>query len=208
MAFFVQHSTMVRRRFRRFLAKFIPSEYHGSIYTIASAIVLIISTVFWQTSNNGVILLPSNNTVIPFAMHGIFILAMLGNNWATRSLKGSVDICGTRPLLRKIYNTSTNTKNPQEGQHTETKPLNLTKGPYRYVRHPNYFFCLAMIWSCPKLTLDRLLYNVLWTSYVIAGTILEERDLIVHFGEPYKEYQRSVPMLIPRFTSGHTEKEA
>lgn len=26
------------------------------------------------------------------------------------------------------------------------------KGPYRWVRHPLYFFSLIMIWACPDLT--------------------------------------------------------
>jgi protein-S-isoprenylcysteine O-methyltransferase Ste14 len=45
--------------------------------------------------------------------------------------------------------------------------------------------------------LDRLLYNVLWSIWVVIGTFLEERDLVVDFGEPYRDYQRKVPMLIP-----------
>ena len=72
-------------------------------------------------------------------------------------------------------------------------------GPYLYVRHPLYTCCLVTFWACPNsLTLDRLLYNVLWSAWVVIGTLLEERDLVQDFGEPYKSYQQEVPMLIPR----------
>jgi protein-S-isoprenylcysteine O-methyltransferase Ste14 len=71
------------------------------------------------------------------------------------------------------------------------------RGPYRWVRHPLYFFCLLMIWSCPDLSLDRLLHNVLWTAWIVVGSVLEERDLVASFGEEYSNYKREVPMLIP-----------
>ncbi len=71
------------------------------------------------------------------------------------------------------------------------------RGPYRYVRHPFYFFILVMIWSCPETTLDRLLFNCLWSIWIVAGTVLEERDLTEEFGQKYRDYQKDTPMLIP-----------
>jgi protein-S-isoprenylcysteine O-methyltransferase Ste14 len=80
----------------------------------------------------------------------------------------------------------------------ESKPLPLTaKGPYRWVRHPLYFFMLLMIWSSPNLTMDRLLFNILWTVWIVIGTTLEERDLVYDFGQPYRDYQVQVPMIVP-----------
>jgi protein-S-isoprenylcysteine O-methyltransferase Ste14 len=54
-----------------------------------------------------------------------------------------------------------------------------------------------MIWSCPDLTADRLLFNLLWTAWIVVGTLLEERDLVAQFGEEYRVYQTEAPMLIP-----------
>ena len=56
---------------------------------------------------------------------------------------------------------------------------------------------LLMIWSYPVLTMDRLLFNVLWTIWIVIGSVLEERDLSADFGDAYREYQRKVPMLLP-----------
>jgi protein-S-isoprenylcysteine O-methyltransferase Ste14 len=51
--------------------------------------------------------------------------------------------------------------------------------------------------------LDRLLFNVLWTLWVVLGTYLEEKDLVAEFGEKYRHYQKTVPMLFPwRFPRG------
>ena len=73
----------------------------------------------------------------------------------------------------------------------------VVRGLYRWVRHPLYLAMLMMIWSYPDLTADRLLFNVLFTGWIIVGTVLEERDLVENFGDDYRNYQRRVPMLIP-----------
>ncbi len=56
---------------------------------------------------------------------------------------------------------------------------------------------IVMIWSCPDLTGDRLLFNLLWTGWIVIGSYFEEMDLIVEFGDAYREYQKKVPMLVP-----------
>jgi protein-S-isoprenylcysteine O-methyltransferase Ste14 len=73
----------------------------------------------------------------------------------------------------------------------------VAQGPYRYVRHPLYLFMLLLIWSAPRLSTDQLLFDVLWTAWIVVGTKLEERDLLADFGQTYRQYQKSVPMLIP-----------
>jgi len=63
-----------------------------------------------------------------------------------------------------------------------------------------------MIWSYPNLTADRMLFNVLCTIWMIIGTVLEERDLVVSFGKTYRDYQNKVPMLIPyRLPQNHSD---
>jgi len=73
----------------------------------------------------------------------------------------------------------------------------MVRGPYRWVWHPLYLCVLVLIWASLELTADRLLFNVLWTAWMVVGAILEERDLLADFGEVYRDYQRKVPMLIP-----------
>jgi protein-S-isoprenylcysteine O-methyltransferase Ste14 len=116
----------------------------------------------------------------------VFLLSFVGFNWGIRAL-GSFDMFGTGQIVRHL----------RSEEPPQPMPFTI-RGPYRWVRHPLYLFCLLMIWSCPNLTVDRLLYNVMWTGWVILGTLLEERDLIACFGEAYHKYQKKVPMLIPR----------
>jgi protein-S-isoprenylcysteine O-methyltransferase Ste14 len=70
-------------------------------------------------------------------------------------------------------------------------------GLYRWVRHPLYLAGLVFIWMAPIMTRNLFFLNIGLTVYIIIGAILEERKLIVEYGETYQEYQRSTPMLIP-----------
>jgi len=115
-----------------------------------------------------------------------FFIGSAGFLWGVKSL-GSFDTFGKEPILNYLLD-----KEPPE-------PMPFTiKGPYRWVRHPLYTSCLLMIWSCPDITLDRLIHNIIWTVWIVIGSILEERDLASTFEDEYKEYQSKVPMLIPR----------
>ena len=60
------------------------------------------------------------------------------------------------------------------------------RGPYRWVRHPQYFFTLVLLWAYPDLT-----------AWIVLGSVLEERDLVEEFGTDFVAYQRDIPMLIP-----------
>jgi protein-S-isoprenylcysteine O-methyltransferase Ste14 len=182
LAFFIQHSIMVRRSFRQWLARFIREDFHSAFYTIVSGLFLLTVVLFWQESAHT---LAAPQGIVRWLMHVVFFLSIVGFHWGTRAL-GSFDMFGVDPILHYLRGT-----NPPP-------PMPFTvRGPYRWVRHPLYFFCLLMIWSCPNLSADRLLYNVLWTAWIIVATVLEERDLAASFGQEYRNYQSKVPMLIP-----------
>lgn len=64
------------------------------------------------------------------------------------------------------------------------------------VRHPMYFAVIIVLW-CHSFTIADLIVNAVLTVYVVIGTILEERKLVIEFGDSYVRYQKEVPMLIP-----------
>ncbi len=183
LVFFIQHSGMVRRSFRQWLTRFIPEEYGSALYAIASGIVLLGVIVFWQESAR-IFITPHG--LLRWLFRVVYLLSLVGFVWGVKTLK-SFDPFGYKPILNRL-----------RGKQPRQNPF-VVQGPYRWVRHPLYFLMILMIWSCPDLTLDRLLFNALWTVWIAIGSFLEERDLIAEFGEPYRGYQRSVPMLIPRW---------
>lgn len=181
MVFFCQHSIMIRRTFRERLTSLIADEFFNAFYAIVSALALFAVLILWQRIPDPLV---TAGGMAHWLLRGLFFMSLAGFHWGVTSL-GSFDALGIKKIQRHM-------KNKQE----RPMPLKVT-GAYRWVRHPLYLFSLLMIWSCPALTADRLLFNVLWTIWIVAATRLEERDLVHEFGRVYREYQAQVPMLIP-----------
>jgi methanethiol S-methyltransferase len=181
IVFFLQHSGMVRRSAKTYVARRVQAIYHPALYSIASGMALSALVLFWQPTDEFL-----------FGLHGpapwlsglLAALAIAGFAWGVRSLR-EFDPFGTAPLTAALRGTPA------------PSSAFVAQGPYRYVRHPLYLFMLVLIWSAPRLSTDRLLFDALWTAWIFVGSKLEERDLLADFGQTYRQYQRSVPMLIP-----------
>ncbi|MFA6412478.1 MAG: isoprenylcysteine carboxylmethyltransferase family protein [Syntrophales bacterium] len=181
LLFFIQHSVMIRQAFRKKLYSLIHEEYYSAFYSIFSGMALFAVVVPWQKVPLTIL---SAEGTFYWMLRILFFLCIAGFYWGVRSL-GSFDPLGIKIIKRRLYNR-------------EQKTLSLAaRGAYQWVRHPLYFFIIIMIWSFPVLTSDRLLFNIIWTIWIVIGTILEERDLIAEFGYGYREYQKKVPMIIP-----------
>jgi len=187
MLFFIQHSGMIRASFRTRLAPIIPRHYHPSTYAITSAIALTVMVLLWQPSKT---VLYQAEGLLRLLARAISLLAIMGFSWGVRAL-GNFDTFGLVPIRVHL-------------RGKQLRPPNFVlRGPYLWIRHPLYFFMIALIWSAPDVSSDRLFFNMLWTVWIILGSYLEERDLVAEFGERYRQYQKTVPMLFPwRFPRG------
>jgi protein-S-isoprenylcysteine O-methyltransferase Ste14 len=83
--------------------------------------------------------------------------------------------------------------------HKKVNPVLQTGGLHSYTRHPLYLGTLLFIWSLFLIfpTLSNLVSCCLVSFYTLVGIHIEERKLIIEFGEQYKDYTRKVPMLLP-----------
>jgi protein-S-isoprenylcysteine O-methyltransferase Ste14 len=181
LLFFLQHSGMIRPTFRARLSAHVQPKWHAAIYAISSGVALTLVVLLWQPTTPLIVHLsePARwaSRACAFGAFGFFV-------WGIRALR-SFDPLGVAPIRASLKGTA-------------YRPLPfVVAGPYRWVRHPLYFSVLVLIWSNLELTADRLLFNVLWSAWILVGTCLEERDLIREFGDDYRNYQRSVPMLVP-----------
>ncbi len=186
LIFSFQHSGMIRKSFRNRLSKILPDHYYNACYSIVSGLTVTLMVLFWQRSPQ---------YVWHFQGYGypltrfVFFISIAGFLWGGLALR-TFDALGIGPVLAHVH---------QKKQ--SSMPL-VIRGPYRFVRHPLYFFTLVMMWSCPNMTADRLLFNLLLTVWIVFGAAMEEKDLLEEFGDAYHEYQQIVPMLIPwRFPS-------
>ncbi len=181
LAFFLQHSVMVRAGFKARLATRIPRPFHGAVYAIASGVCLTAVVLLWQKS---AVVLWSWHGPLALVPRALAAAAIAGFVWGVRSLR-VFDPFGRLAIQAELRG----------------RPLPISRftvrGPYLWVRHPLYFFMLVLIWSVPEATRDRLLFDVLWTAWIVGGSRWEERDLVAEFGDDYRRYQHTVPMLLP-----------
>ena len=180
LAFFIQHSIMARKSFHQRLARLIPAQYGRPLYAIVSGVFVIGLVMLWQESNYTLFTLQG---ILRWFFQAFFFLAIACVLWALSV--GFLDLYRLRPIMHDLRGTEPN-----------PVPL-ITRGPYRWIRHPLYISSFFLLWSYPDLTLDRLLLNLLFTFWVIAGILLEERDLVNAVGQEYRDYQRKVPMVLP-----------
>lgn len=80
----------------------------------------------------------------------------------------------------------------------------VTKGPYRWVRHPLYsvgtllfigFGLMASNWFI-------ILVTLLCLGILMARLPMEERNLVARFGDDYRQYMTRTGRLIPRLRAG------
>lgn len=181
LIFFFQHSIMVRKPFKKILSNIIHENSVDAVYAISSSIALIFVIIVWQDS--GIIFFRLDG-ILRISVRMFFIVAMLGMVWTYAFFRG-FDPFG---VMRLIFFE----------KQIKDQPF-IIMGPFRHVRHPIYSSIMLMIWANPDMTLDRLVFNISWTLWIILGAFFEEMDLMERFGDLYSEYKRNTPMFLPRF---------
>jgi len=85
----------------------------------------------------------------------------------------------------------------------------MTDGVYARVRHPQYTGLFLIVFGEGIVHWPTIVSVAAFPIIVFAYTMLarkEERQMLKKFGDEYREYQRRVPMFIPRFDSGHLKE--
>lgn len=186
--FAVQHSGMARPAFKRWWTNFVPEPIERSTYVLLSSLVLAL--LFWQWRP-----LPMLVWEVESAAGRGFLYTVSALGWLLvlvgTFLISHFDLFGLRQVW--LY---ARRRQPVE------EPF-VTRALYRLVRHPLMLGFLIAFWATPAMSLGHLLFALATTGYiVIAVKFLEERDLVAHYGDTYREYQRQVPMLLPRLRGG------
>ena len=192
--FGVQHSVMSRQWFKDFFATYFPRPIERSTFVLLSGVLLFNLVINWQPIGGMIWSIPSG----PIWYYGIYFLFFLG--WAilfiSSFLINHFDLFGLRQTFLELQN--------KPYTQLEFRIVSF----YKHVRHPLYFGMLLGMWATPVMTVTHLLFALAITSYVLVGTTLEERDLVKAFGQTYKRYQASKPMLIPFTKRRRAEKIA
>jgi protein-S-isoprenylcysteine O-methyltransferase Ste14 len=88
----------------------------------------------------------------------------------------------------------------------------VTRGPYRWVRHPFYDSALLLMIGGALLAANWFILLTGSLAFVLLAvrTGVEERNLMARFGDPYREYRATTGRFLPRLSkaggrpAGHT----
>jgi protein-S-isoprenylcysteine O-methyltransferase Ste14 len=185
--FGLQHSIMSRPWFKAYWTRLVPQPVERSTYLLFSFGTLAVMMWLWQGLD--VVIWDVKDPLARGVLWGLFAAGWLGVPLVTLMIS-HFDLFGMRQVW--LY---------MRGQEYKSLPF---RTPYLYarVRHPLYVAWAIAFWATPTMTLGHVIFAATMTLYMGIATIFEERDLMVHFGEMYRDYRRRVPMFIPNLFGG------
>ncbi len=180
LAYFVLHSFLASHRLKHYIAHVFPkcAPYYRLIYNaLAIGLLIPIAYLILVTPSSRFIVWPSELWILKTAIN---IGAITVFVWSLRYYDLG-EFLGIKALANK--------------QHDYVAGFVISP-LHRYVRHPWYSCVLFAIWS-RDLNNVQFVTTVAITIYLVMGSILEERKLVIELGERYQRYRQHVPALIP-----------
>lgn len=167
----------ITRLFKKYYA------FYRLFYVVISTYLLIILINYTDTFNNEIIITYNFPwSIIRYVlMYGSLLLFFYAFffNYDSLSFFG----------IRQILNMGKVNKSNSDDAIKKNGLLGI-------IRHPMYLTLIIFLWCQTSKMMDVYL-NIVLTIYVIIGTLLEEKKLVLEFGEAYIQYKKEVPMLIP-----------
>jgi methanethiol S-methyltransferase len=179
------HSYLISIRFTNLMIRIFKNYYsfYRLFYILISFILLVLIINFTEELDNYVII----NYEFPWTIVRYIFLSgsLLMFFWSFFIDYDSLTFFGIRQILNfgkiKDKNTSVELKK---------------QGLLGIIRHPMYL-ALIIFLCFQTFTLANIFVNIVLIIYVLIGTYLEEKKLVLEFGDVYIKYQQEVPMLIP-----------
>jgi methanethiol S-methyltransferase len=178
--YFVIHSLLASLIFKTWMTRHFPHvmPFYRLTYNILAIVLLLPllllslqlpQTLLWQ--------LPPR-----WFFNGLAILAIVGF-WLSLKYYDTAEFLGLTQI--------------QQQSHRVDSQENFVISPFhRFVRHPWYFFFLVIIWT-RDMTDVSLVSSLMISGYLIVGSHLEDKKLIIFYGETYREYKQQVAGLFP-----------
>lgn len=180
--FALTHTIMARPWFKKRWTKIIPKAAERSTYVLVSSLTLILLYREWMPMPDIVWQIGDGTWVMVlwalyFGGYGIVLLSTF--------LINHFELFG----LSQIY---ANWKGESLPKYKFVQPLF-----YKIVRHPLYLGWIIAFWATPTMTAGHLIFAILTTAQILISIPFEEEDIEGHLGEPYKDYKKKTPMLVP-----------
>ena len=168
LAFGLSHSIMARPAFKRVWTRLVPQPIERSTYVLVSC--MMVALLIWQWRAMGAVVWDVQNPIGRGVLWALFAAGWLLVP-AVSLMINHFDLFGTRQVWLYL-----------KGREYESLPFR-TPMLYARVRHPLYIGWALAFWATPTMTVGHLLYAVVLTGYMALAALVEERDLVAHFGE-------------------------
>lgn len=125
-------------------------------------------------------------------------LSLMGVFWVFKyiCLKEFIGLSQIKRFIEKRYTTELD----------EEFTLRI-EGPYKYSRHPIYFFSITFLMFRPVMDLFYLTFFICIVVYFYIGSYYEEKKLVRQFGKVYENYKKEVPRIFPvKFLKPYNQK--
>ena len=191
LAFFVfgvSHSYLASLKVKNYLKLKFPQilPFYRLIYNLFSFLILYLFFIYLPRPDITIydLIKPFDFIILAFQF-----LSLIGLVWTFRYFS-FYEFLGISQIIR-WYKGNYNSNDLDE------KMTLKIEGPYRYIRHPVYFFSIMFLIFRPSMDLTYLTVVVAVIIYFYVGSFYEENKLIEIFGEEYKAYQKAVPRIFP-----------
>lgn len=169
--FALHHSLLARTRAKRWLQRLVPPALERSSYVWVASLLFIAVCAAWQQVPG---VLYRVDGALAWLLVGVQLTGVGLTLAAARVLDG-LELAGIRqahgvlgpPAIRLVW-------------------------PFTLVRHPIYLGWVLMVFAAAPLTLDRFVFAVTSTAYLLISMPWEERSLVAAAGPPYLAYCRQV----------------
>jgi protein-S-isoprenylcysteine O-methyltransferase Ste14 len=180
--FGLQHSVMARPAFKRVWTRIVPQPIERSTYVLLSC--LAVGLLMWQWRAIDIIIWDAPEGPARWLLWGLFAAGWLMVP-AVTTMINHFDLFGTRQVWLHLL-----------GREYQPLPFR-TPLLYGWIRHPLYVGWALAFFATPTMTVGHLLLAGSLTVYMLAAMLVEERDLLAHFGKQYEDYMRRVPRFVP-----------
>lgn len=176
------HTVMARPWFKRRWTKIIPQAIERSTYVLVSSLTLILLFVEWVPVTDPVWSVTNSNAamalwVLYFGGYGMVLLSTF--------LINHFELFG----LAQVF---ANLKDRRVPDLKFVSPF-----LYKVIRHPIYLGWIIAFWATPDMSAGHLLFAILTSAQILISIPHEERDIEHALGEPYADYRKRTPMLVP-----------
>jgi len=182
LLFGVQHAIMARPAFKQRWTKTIHPAAERSTFVVLAGGIMALTMWLWQPMTSTI--WSVENATLAGIVRGVGALGWVYMVAASFAID-HFELFGLKQVWRNF-----------RGGEQRDLPM-VSRLMYRFDRHPLMTGILLGLWAQPNMTLDRLVLALGFTSYIVAGVLIEERTLVELHGEGYRAYRRRVGALVP-----------